>query len=174
MKRSDIDPMPEYFDRYINLVADIELAEAFDESCEALDWLDKNLLEKIGDSVYAPDKWTVKQILQHLIDWERILTYRSLLFARRDGTIPPGHDEAVLTANANAGARVIGDLIEELKLLGASSKALFASFDDEALSRTGKNWNAEISTLAMGFVIVGHRKHHLKIIEDKYFGLINQ
>jgi hypothetical protein len=174
MKRSEIDPMPEYFDRYINLVADIELSEAFAENIGRLDELDKDLLEKLGDKSYAAGKWTVREILQHIIDWERILTYRSLLFARRENTIPPGHDEALLTANANAGARTVDELIAELKIVGASTAALFASFDQEALNSQGKNWDYEISALAMGFIIVGHQRHHLKIIEDKYFRLADQ
>lgn len=174
MKKSDIDPMPEYFDRYINLVADIELSKAFEENIEQLNNLDKDLLEKIGDKRYAPDKWTIKEIFQHLIDWERVLAYRSLLFARRESTAPPGHDEALFTANANAGARTVDELIEEMKLVGASTAALFASFDEAALSSKGKNWNYEMSVLAMGFNIVGHQKHHLKIIEDRYFRLADR
>jgi len=80
MKKSDINSMPEYFDRYINLVADVELSQAFDDSIAQLNKLDKNLLAKLDGKKYAPDKWTVKEIFQHVIDFERILSYRTLLF----------------------------------------------------------------------------------------------
>jgi hypothetical protein len=171
MKKSDINPMPEYFDRYINLADDVELLQAFDDSIEQLDKLDKSLLTKFGDRAYAPDKWTPKEILQHIIDFERILTYRSLLFARREGSIPQGIDEKLLGANMNADKRSIDELIGELKIVRASTKAMFASFDEEMLQNKGTNWKYEISVLAMGFTIVGHQIHHLKVIEEKYFSL---
>ncbi len=172
MKKSDINPMPEYFDRYINLVADIELARAFDRSVEQLDELDATLLEKIGGLRRSPDKWTAKEILQHVIDFERILTYRALLFARREGSIPQSVDQDRLMANTDAGKRSIADLLAELKAVRASSKALFESFDDEAMLTKGTNWKYEISVLALGFALLGHQIHHLNIIEAEYFPLL--
>jgi alpha-glucuronidase len=74
MKRSDIQPMPRYFGRYINQVADVELGQAFLESLRQLDELDRNVLRQLAGQCYAPGKWTVREILQHLIDWERILS----------------------------------------------------------------------------------------------------
>lgn len=173
MKKSDINPLPEYFERYINLVDNIELLQAFDESIAQLDELDKNLLAKIGDEKYAPDKWTVKEIFQHVIDWERILAQRTLLFARKEGSVPPGVDEKLLAANMNAGRRAVDDLLEELKIARLSTRAMFASFDDEMLLNTGTNWKSEMTVLAMGFTIIGHQKHHLKIIEEKYYSLVS-
>ena len=82
--------MPQYFDGYIGLVADVELSRALEDSIRQLDSLDKNLLAELGGKRYAPDKWTVKGILQHVIDWERILSYRTLLFARREGAVSQG------------------------------------------------------------------------------------
>ena len=174
MKRSDIDPMPQYFDRYITLVADVELSQAFDDSTRQLNELDRNLLAGLDGRVYAPGKWTVKGILQHLIDWERILSYRSLLFARREGSFPQGVDEGRLAANANAEKRPLDDLIDELRIVRASTKAMFDSFDDEMLRNEGVNWKYEISVLAMGFNIVGHQIHHLKVIEEKYYPLLRK
>lgn len=165
--------MPQYFDRYINLVADIELAQAFDESIEQLHSLDANLLTKLDGARYAPDKFTVKDIFQHTIDFERILSYRALLFARREGSIPQGIDENLLAAKMKANRRTIYELIDELKIVRASTKSMFESFDDEMLSNTGINWKYEIPVLGMGFAIIGHQIHHLKIIEEKYHPLAN-
>ena len=169
MKKSDINPIPDYYDRYINLVADVELSQAFDDSIRQLDELDVNLLEKISDLENAPGKWTAKEILQHVIDWERILAYRTMLFARCEGSVPQGIDQDRLTANMNAGKRTIGDLITELKTVRLSSKALFDSFDDETMLLKGTNWKYEISVLGMGFALIGHQIHHLKIIERNCF-----
>lgn len=163
--------MPEYFDRYINLVEDIELSEAFDESVKQLGELDINLLKKIGDGKYAPDKWTVKDIFQHVVDWERILSQRALLFARISGSVAQGVDENAMAENTKTERRTIEDLIEELKIVRLSTKALFASFDDEMLQNTAMSYKSVMSVLAMGFTIIGHQKHHLKIIEEKYFPL---
>lgn len=173
MKKSDIKLMPEYFDRYINLVSDVEILQAFDDSLRQLHQLDKVKLENLEGKTYAPDKWTANEILQHVTDWERILSFRALLFARREGSIPQPIDENLLGANTKAGNRTIESLIEELKIVRASTRAMFESFDEETLQNTGKNWNSEISVLAMGFTTIGHQIHHLKIIEEKYFPLID-
>jgi hypothetical protein len=136
--------------------------------------LDTNLLALLGNRRYAPGKWTVKEIFQHLIDFEKILSYRALLFARRYPEKPQAIDEQILAANANAEKRTIKDLIEELKIVRTATKSLYESFDETALLRTGISWKYEISVLAMGFNIIAHQIHHLKIIEDKYFPLLDE
>ncbi|HUQ32593.1 MAG TPA: DinB family protein [Pyrinomonadaceae bacterium] len=171
MKKSDINPMPDYFDRYINLVADVELSQAFDDSIEQLNDLDKNLLEAIGNKKPVPDKWMPKEIIQHIIDFERILSFRALLFARREGSIPQSVDQDRLAENMRAEKRSIDSLITELKAVRASSKAMFDNFDEEMLLAKGINWKYEISVLAMGFALLGHQIHHLKIIEENYYPL---
>jgi DinB superfamily len=172
MKISDINPMPGYYDRYIKLVADVELSEAFDQSIRQLDEVDRSLLTTLDGRTYAPGKWAAKDIIQHLADVERIMAYRTLLFARGDRTIPQGFDPDLLVANARASAKTVDELIEDLKTVRAATKSLFGSFDDETLLKTGTNWKYEISVLAMGFTLVGHQIHHLKIIEEKYRPLI--
>lgn len=172
MKKSDIKPMPEYFDHYINLSDDVELLQAFDKSFEQLENLDIEKLKKLGGKIYAPDKWTVKTIIQHLTDFERILCYRTLLFARKDKNIRQGIDENFIAKTAKADERNIEEIINELKTVRLASRALFANFDEEMLLNTGLNWKYEVSVLAMGFNIVGHQIHHFNIIEDGYFPLL--
>lgn len=165
--------MPEYFERYINAVGEVELSQAFAESIRQLELLDKNLLSRLGDKRYAAGKWTIKEIFQHLIDWERILSYRALLFARCKGAASQNLDENLLASNMNAERRSIDGLIDELKTARASARAMFESFDEKLLLNTGICWKYEISVLAMGFTIVGHQAHHLKIVEEKYCRLPN-
>lgn len=174
MKRSDIYPMPEYYDKYINQVDDIGLGEAFAVSLKELNSLNISTLNEIGDMVYAPGKWTIKKILQHLIDTERILTYRTLLFAREDKTPPAGFEPEFLAENSHADARILNEIISELKSVRHSTIALFNSFDDRHLMLTGMNWKYEMSVLAMGFSIVGHQVHHFRIFKEKYFPIIRQ
>ncbi len=172
MKRSDIKTMPQYFEKYINQVDDLELSQAFDDSIKQLDQLDNNLLARLDGKRYAPGKWTTKETFQHVIDWERILSFRTLLFARKEGSIPQSVDGDLLAANMNADQCAIDGLIDELRFTRLSTKAMFGSFDDETLQYTGTNWKYEISVLAMGFTIIGHQIHHLKIIEEKYYPLL--
>jgi hypothetical protein len=172
MKKSDINQPPCYFDRYIDYVADIEIVDALRASLAEIDSLDLVELSELGDAVYAEEKWAIKSIFQHLIDVERILSYRALRIARNDNTPLPGFDEAVLAQNAGAEKRSLDDLIAELKVARRSTSLLFASLDDESLQRSLVVEDKQISALAFGFTIVGHQKHHLKIIAEKYLPLI--
>jgi hypothetical protein len=88
-------------EKYINQVGDLELSQAFDESVKQLDRLDRNLLARLDGKRYAPGKWTVKETLQHIIDWERILSFRTLLFARKEGSAPQSVDGDILAANGS-------------------------------------------------------------------------
>ena len=171
MKRSDIKKMPEYFDRYINQVDDIELDTAFQNNLNTMAGLDIKSLESLKDKVYEPGKWTIKDIFQHVIDTERVFAYRSLRFARRDGITPQGYDQDIFAANAKAQQRTIKDIVEEMKLVHQSSYLLFRSFDKETLQATGICWKVEMPVLALGFTITGHFIHHMKIIKEKYLPL---
>jgi len=172
MKRSDINPLPPNFAKYINLVADVELAQAFDESVRQLKEIDKHLLEGLDGKRYAPDKWTVKDILQHLADSDRIMSYQALMLARKDVKVLPGFDEKLHVQNANADSRTVQALIEEIIIARAATRSLFDGFDDETILRKAVNWQHEISVLAMGFTIIGHQIHHLNIIAERYYPLL--
>ena len=171
MKRSDIKTMPEYFDRYINQVDDIELDAAFQKNLNTMAGLDLKELEKLGDKVYEEGKWTVKDILQHCIDTERVFGYRALRFARRDGVTPQGYDQDVFAANTNVKSRQLKDIIEELKIVHQSSCLMFRSFDKETLMAKGTCWKVQMTVLEVGFVIAGHFIHHMNVIREKYLPL---
>ena len=173
MKRADIKIMPQYFEKYINQVDDLELLQAFDQSIQQLDNLDKDLLAKLDNRVYELGKWTVKELFQHVIDWERILSFRTLLFARKEGSIPQSVDGDLLAANVKVQQRSVDSLIAELRVTRLATRSMFESFDDETIQNTGINWKYEISVLGMGFTIIGHQIHHLAIIEKKYYPLLS-
>ena len=160
--------MPEYFDRYINLVDDTELILAFDKSLAEIDELDTDAMSLLDGVRYAPDKWTVKENLQHVVDWERILSYRALLFARREGSVQNGVDENNLAAGMNANDRTIAEILNELEAVRRSTRAMYQGFSDEMLAAMGRCWEYDMSVLALGFTIIGHLKHHLRIVDEKY------
>ncbi len=171
MKRSEITPEPGFFERYINLVADVELSDAFDMSLQQINQLDLALLKRIGARTYAEGKWTINEILQHIADFERILSYRALLFARRKKTAQPGFDEDLLARHSKANEKTIEQILEELMAVRHSTIAMYKSFDEEILSLTGINWQFELSVAGMGFNIIGHQAHHLKLINTHYIPL---
>ncbi len=173
MKKSDINPVPPNFAKYIDLVADVELEQAFEESGRQLRQLDRDVLRKLGDKKYAPGKWTVKDILQHLADSDRIMSYQALMLARQDESVLQGFDEKLHVKNANAVRRTVDEMIEEIKVARASTISLFDSFDDEILLHKAIRWKYEISVLAMGFTIIGHQTHHLRIIKERYLPLLS-
>lgn len=168
MKRSDIKPLPEHFADYINLVDDIDLKDALEMSLIHLIELNIEPLHALGTHVYAKGKWTIPQIIQHITDTERVFAYRALCFARNDKTPLPGMDQDLYVANADSNSRDLNDLVNELKVVRQSTIKLFQGFNDEILLRKGICSNFEMTPLSLGFSIVGHEKHHLKIIEEKY------
>jgi hypothetical protein len=174
MKKSDINRFPEYFDRYINLVTDDTLSAAFETSEKQLHALDKTVLERLDGKRYAPDKWTVKDIVQHVIDTERIFAYRALRFARNDNTALPGFDENLFANHTNANSRTINDLVDELHVVRHSTKLLFKGFDDDMLRRVGRCWNYETSVITLGFTSLGHQTHHLNVITERYLPLLEK
>ncbi|MDY7393928.1 DinB family protein [Aureibaculum sp. 2210JD6-5] len=117
---------------------------------------------------YAEGKWTIKELVQHIIDSERVFGYRALTFARKDTTPLPGFDENNYVLHSNANDRGYKELLEELKLVRASTVLLFKSFGESDLISKGTASGKTISVNVLGYIISGHLLHHLKIIEDRY------
>lgn len=172
MKRSELKPMPEYFDRYINLVEDVDLSAAFEQSIAEIEEFNLEDLRRLHGKTYAPEKWTVNSILGHVIDFERILSYRTLLFARDANMTPRGVDEHRVADNSNVNELDVAQVLDELKAVRISTMKMFGNFNDEIFMRVGTNWNYEISVAAMGFNIIGHQIHHFQVIRERYFPLL--
>lgn len=171
MKKSDVARNPSYFDTYIDQVEDIDHMVAFQQSMEAIDALDLDKLNAIGDQVYAPGKWTVKDLIQHITDTERVFAYRALRFARRDKTALPGFDENLFAEHSGATRHSLEAILAELRSVRESSILLFKSFDEEALQQSGIMYKVELPVLAVAFTLLGHQVHHLRILEERYYPL---
>jgi len=174
MTKSDIAVMPGFFDRYIDLAPNIDLLDALTEGVSLEPLLPAQTMTDLGDYRYAPGKWTAKDIVQHLIDTERILAYRALRFARNDKTQLPGFDEDDFARHANAERRTITDLYAEFALHHQLTVALFKSFDEETLQRTGICFKKSVSVLALGFILVGHPIHHANVVKERYYSIPNR
>jgi hypothetical protein len=151
-------------------VPDIDLNEAYAQYGSAYYTAALPDLKALGESVYAEGKWTIKQIIQHLIDTERIFQYRALRFARRDHTLLPGFDEDYFAKSADVGKRSLEDLIDEWHAVNTSGQKMFSSFTAEDLQSKGVAFNSNISVLSIGFIIAGHAIHHMNIIKERYIG----
>ncbi len=160
--------MPEFFDRYINLVEEDDLLEALKNAQRAIEQLDKDKLRKIGSTVYAPGKWTVNDIFQHIIDNERIQSYRALWFARGDTHELPGYNENNFAANARTDNRTLDEMIEELLTVRKSTIQLFSSLEPDALKRVGTCFSRSVPVIGLGFMLAGHQIHHLRVLKERY------
>ncbi len=174
MKRSELTPMPEYFDRYINKCDDVELLEAIRIAINELDAFPIEKWKVLGDKVYAPGKWTVKDILQHLIDTERIFCYRALAFARNEKQAMPMFSEDEYAVSAQAVNRNIEDLVNELRTTHVAAMSLFKSFTPAMLNKMGKGFRGMYSIASIGFILAGHQRWHLAVLEEKYEPLLGK
>ena len=123
------------------------------------------------NSRYQPDKWTIKEVLVHMLDTERIFAYRALRFARKDATPLPGFDQDLYVEPAKALSRTITSILSEYAAVRQATIELFKNFDEEALDQTGVASNHKISVRALGYAILGHEIHHFRIIRERYLQL---
>lgn len=166
--RKDIQHLPEFYRNYVNLVPEENVLQALINNGSKQGDFFKNLPEGNGDYRYAEGKWTLKQVISHIIDAERIFTYRALRFARNDNTALPGFEENDYVIHSNASNRRVAQLADEFIRARASTVDLFESFSQEMYDRYGEANGNNISVEALGFVIAGHAIHHLNILKERY------
>ena len=170
MKLSQL-PVKEYAESYfpyINALGEIKLIEELEISLHDFIHFVQNIPMDKFDYRYAEGKWTIKEIIQHIIDTERIFAYRALRISRNDKTPLPGFDENEYIDNTTANDRGLQDLLTEFSAVRHSNIFLFKSLSVEQLERTGIASNAGISVRAIGFIMIGHQKHHQKVFEERY------
>jgi hypothetical protein len=166
--RPDLSRVPVFYHNYINQVPENDLMEAFQKESPALIRFLETIPPDKYDYRYADGKWTIKEMLQHIIDGERVFDYRALCFARKDPAPLPGFDENIFAKNAKADRRNWNDLLEEFKTVRKGSEFLFASFDDEQLNAAGIASDHSNYVLAFGYINIGHSLHHQRIIKERY------
>jgi uncharacterized damage-inducible protein DinB len=143
------------------------LHKAFLHNHNAISFLRK-IPKKKWEYRYAEGKWTIKELVQHVIDAERIFCYRALAIARKEKTAAPAFDENEYGASSKADKRTKKELISELRAVQRGSLKLFDSFDEEQLQTIGNVSNYTIDVNTIGFVILGHTLHHIKMLKERY------
>lgn len=158
-----------YFEKYIQLVEkEVSVVKNLKSSQKEFDVILKNISTEKQNFSYAEGKWTLKELIQHIIDTERIFCYRALCFARNDATSLPGFDQDIFVKNGNANQLDFKKLLKEMKLVRKATIYLFNSFSDESLLRVGTASGNKISVRALGYLSSGHQLHHLHIIKERY------
>ncbi len=170
MKKSELQPYEfrQFYGTYLSALGDVDLMQALqkglDEFVTFIDSIPENLLLQ----AYDEGKWTLAEVLCHIIDTERIFQYRALRFSRNDSNALQGFEQDDYILYANANSRSKSSLLEEYSAVRKSSIALFMNFNDEQLQRIGTASHIQWSVAGLGFVISGHQEHHRKIIEERY------
>ncbi|WP_323788986.1 DinB family protein [Psychroserpens sp.] len=157
-----------YYQTYIDQAGELGLMEGLKQNGETIISFLESLTEEQFSYAYADDKWTIKELVQHIMDTERIFTYRALCFARKDKTPLPGYDQDKYANACEANIRTKESLLKEYKALRLATVSLFESFSDDMLLQFGNASQSDISVRALGFILIGHENHHCKVIKERY------
>jgi uncharacterized damage-inducible protein DinB len=168
ISRPGSDEYAPYYESYISKVPNQGLLQLLKDQVEQTCALLSQVPEADANAAYAPGKWTIKEVTGHIVDTERIMAYRLLRVARGDATPLPGFEQDDYVRDGGFQGRTLASLVEEFRLVRASTLALLQGLDDRALTRRGvANGNA-VSARALAFIIAGHERHHMDILRERY------
>ncbi len=157
-----------YYERYVSLVPEGDIVQILSSQLEETLSLLGSISEARADYRYAPDKWSIKEVIGHVVDTERIFAYRVLRFARNDKAPIEGFDQDEFARNSAFGERTLADLVEEFEHVRRANLLLFRSLSDEALGRQGIASEVEVSVRALLYITAGHERHHMKVLKARY------
>jgi len=158
----------EYFNYYIGLADEGDISLALKASYKKTKNLIVDLTEEQGNFSYGKGKWSIKELLCHMMDTERIFCERALRFARKDKTDLPGFDHDIFVVNSGANERTLKSIMKEYKIIRKSTIALFKSFSPEMLELSGTANKNKLTVLSIGYIIAGHETHHRNVLIEKY------
>lgn len=165
LKKEDYNP---YYGTYIAYLGENDLKQALNNDLEVLVSFIMNMEPEKLTYAYEKGKWTVAEVLLHIIDTERIFQYRSLCIARNDKTSFPGFEQDDYVVHANANTRTKKSILAEFVAVRNATITLFDSFEEAIMLKRGEASNSPLSVAAAGFIITGHLRHHLRILKERY------
>jgi len=157
-----------YYGRYIDLVPDGDVLDLLGRQVEETAQLVESLSDRDADFRYAEGKWSIKEVIGHVADTERIMVYRALCFARGEPVALPGFDEDEYVRRARFASRGLPDLVAELRAVRASTLPFFAALDAEELERKGTANSRPYTVRAVAYIVAGHERHHTKALAERY------
>lgn len=172
MKRPEAGEFAEYYGKYITKVPGADVPGILASERLQMSRLFAGRSERDGNFRYAPGKWTIKEVLGHVTDAERIFAYRALRIARGDETPLSSFEQDDYVKSGGFASRTLADLMEEFDAVRGASISLFRSFDDAAWGRRGVASEKQVTARALGFITAGHQIHHRMILEESYFPAI--
>jgi uncharacterized damage-inducible protein DinB len=166
--KPDVSEYGSYFGRYITLVADADIVAVLEDQLKTTRALLDSISEEKANHRYEAGKWSIKELVGHIADAERIFAYRALRFARNDKTELPGFDQDTFAASANFANLSLSAIIQEYEAVRRATILLLKNLGNDAWSRRGKANNTELTVRAIAFTIAGHELHHLGILKSRY------
>jgi uncharacterized damage-inducible protein DinB len=166
--RPDATEYAPFYAGYVALVPEADVVSALRDSGREIAAALATIPESRGGFRYAEGKWSIRELVGHVIDAERIFTYRALRLARADSTPLPAFEENDYVRSAGSDARTMADLVAELRAVRESTVHMFGSFPDEAWTRRGTVSGREISVRALASITAGHARHHLNMLRERY------
>jgi DNA-dependent RNA polymerase auxiliary subunit epsilon len=157
-----------YYKQYVQKAGDVTLSKGLKDNGAATIIFLESISEEKLEYRYEVGKWTIKEIIQHLIDTERVFAYRALCIARNYKSFFPGYDQDEYVVSSEANARSMSSLMIEYKAVRLASIALFESFSNEMLKQIGVASNSNLSPRAVAFITIGHENHHCDIMRERY------
>jgi DinB family protein len=167
-KRPDSSEHAAYYSRYVDLVPEGDIVATLSNQLKDSLTFYRGISEEKAGFRYAADKWSIKEVLGHVIDGERVFSYRALRFARNDGTPLESFEQDDYVRAANSDRRSFADLIAEYESVRRASLSLLASFEPDDWSKRGVASDNEVTVRALAFIIGGHERHHLNVLKEKY------
>ena len=158
----------EYYTKYVSLVSEGDIVATLEAQTKKFVTFLRNIPEAKGSYRYAEGKWSVKEALGHVVDAERIFSYRALRFARADQTAVPGFEQDDYVRSAGHDRAKLAELIEEFELLRKANILMFKQLDEAAWTRRGIASGNEVSVRALANILAGHVEHHMKVFQEKY------
>jgi uncharacterized damage-inducible protein DinB len=158
----------EFYRHYVSLAVGEQPIELIKNHSSSIAAFIEQLPDELGDHAYAPEKWTIKQMIQHMLDTERIFVYRLVWIARGDSRPLLGFDENMFADAAPATHRTLQDLKEEFRLLRSSTDLLISHLTSEELQKKGEASGYPITVNALCYIIFGHNLHHIEVLKQRY------
>jgi hypothetical protein len=168
MKKPEPGEYAPYYSRYISLVPEGDVVATLEVQTKNFIEFLRAIPESKGDHRYGPDKWSVKEMLGHVIDGERVFAYRALRFARADATPLPGFEQDDYVRAAGHGRSKLADLIDEFEMVRKADILMLKQLDEAAWQRQGTASDNAISVLALAHILAGHVEHHWKVLKENY------
>ncbi|HKC62127.1 MAG TPA: DinB family protein [Pyrinomonadaceae bacterium] len=157
-----------YFERYISLVEGENIVSTLGQQLSDTLSLLHNVSEEQAESRYASGKWSLKEVVGHVLDFERIFGYRALMIARVEGTVLPGCDQDELMRGADFNSYRLSDLAKEFEQVRRANISFFSHLGEEAWRRVGVASELDVSVRALAYIMAGHEAHHVQVIRSKY------